>query len=581
MATMLKKKDKAFLDRLAAEGRGKDSIIAHINPKEAALLRRMGGKGTPHPETGLLEFDGGGDGFTPGTPDPGGAGSTADAAAAQGAAQQAQRDATPFNLDSSYLQQLDTKYNDPNKVQDVINNATSNFYNDPSGFTQTPGGYVPTTGESANLTGWTDTHYTGGQSFLQGIEKGLGPTGIGPILPMLGVAGAAVGLEGLGLLGIGGAEAAGAAAEAGAGAVDAFGVPLAQGAADAIGTGAAVAAPEFGPGVVDLTSVIGQAPDTGLTGVSQIGDAGFSAGLTGNTGTGLFAGGEALGPATVGNAASLGSSALSDTLGTGLNDVTSQLSSDLSAVTETAQAVGPAPGALAGDTGVAAASGDTGALAGDIGADFPVPPIPPDVIPPEPGSSFWNYILGGGGAGGASEFGKSLLGDLGNVAKIAGPVVSGASLASSLNQKSGVNALPQGPQLQGQANQLQSIGNQLTSPLLNGTPLPAGAQAALDQSMQAQKAHLRSTFAGLGMQGSTEETTALNQVDQQTAAQTYQIASQMATQGISAIGGANAVYTQLMQAQLQQDQALQKAIANFSSALAGGTNTKTIQLGVN
>ena len=374
-------------------------------------------------------------------------------------------------------------------------------------------------------------------------------------------------------------------------------MPLAQGAADAIGTGAAVAAPEFGPGVVDLTSVIGQAPDTGLTGVSQIGDAGFSAGLTGNTGTGLFAGGEALGPATVGNAASLGSSALSDTLGTGLNDVTSQLSPALSAFTETAQAVDPATGALAGDTGAAAASGDTGigvsgvqslgeapglATGGNAaGADFPVPPIPPDVIPPEPGSSFWNYILGGGGAGGASEFGKSLLGDLGNVAKIAGPVVSGASLASSLNQKSGVNALPQGPQLQGQANQLQSIGNQLTSPLLNGTALPAGAQAALDQSMQAQKAHLRSTFAGLGMQGSTEETTALNQVDQQTAAQTFQIASQMATQGISAIGGANAVYTQLMQAQLQQDQALQKAIANFSSALAGGTNTKTIQLGVN
>ena len=524
MATMLKKKDKAFLDRLAAEGRGKDSIIAHINPKEAALLRRMGGKGTPHPETGLLEFDGGGDGFTPGTPDPGGAGSTADAAAAQGAAQQAQRDATPFNLDSSYLQQLDTKYNDPNKVQDVINNATSNFYNDPSGFTQTPGGYVPTTGESANLTGWTDTHYTGGQSFLQGIEKGLGPTGIGPILPMAAVAATALTAGAAAPLFAGleaGAGAVEVGAEAGAGAVDAFGVPLAQGAADAIGTAAG------------------------------------------------------------GDAASLGSSALSDTLGTGLNDVTSQLSSDLSAVTETAQAVDPAPGALAGDTGVAAASGDTGALAGDIGADFPVPPIPPDVIPPEPGSSFWNYILGGGGAGGASEFGKSLLGDLGNVAKIAGPVVSGASLASSLNQKSGVNALPQGPQLQGQANQLQSIGNQLTSPLLNGTPLPAGAQAALDQSMQAQKAHLRSTFAGLGMQGSTEETTALNQVDQQTAAQTYQIASQMATQGISAIGGANAVYTQLMQAQLQQDQALQKAIANFSSALAGGTNTKTSQLGVN
>jgi len=470
----------------------------------------MGGKGTPNPKTGLLEFDGGGDSFTPGVQDLGttasGTGNAVvNAATAYGEAQQAQREATPFNLDSAYLQKLNQQFgNDPNKVQDVINNATTNFYNDPSGFTQTPGGYVPTAGESTNLTDYTGQHYTGGQSFLQNLEKGLGPTGIGPILPIAGVAGAALGLEGLGLLGVAGAEAG----AAGAGAVDAFGVPLAQGAADAFGTGAAVAAPEFGPGVVDLTS---------------------------------------------------------------------QLNPALSTFTETAQTVDPTIGATAGD--VDAVSGDTGiGVAGGqpLGADFPVPPIPPDVIPPEPGSSFWNYILGGGGAGGAGGFGKSLLGDLGNVAKIAGPIVSGASLASSLNQKSGVNALPQGPQLQGQANQLQSIGNQLTSPLLNGTALPAGAQAEIDQSKQAQKAHLRSTFAGLGMRGSTEETTALNQVDQQSAAQTFQIAQQLATQGISAIGGANAVYTQLMQAQLQQDQALQKAIANFSSALAGGTNTKNI-----
>jgi len=47
--------------RLAAAGRGKDSILAHINPKEAALLRKHGGKGTPNPNTGIMEFDDGSD----------------------------------------------------------------------------------------------------------------------------------------------------------------------------------------------------------------------------------------------------------------------------------------------------------------------------------------------------------------------------------------------------------------------------------------------------------------------------------------------------------------------------------------
>ena len=42
--------------KLAAAGRGKDSILAHINPKEAALLKNQGGRGEPNPETGIIEF---------------------------------------------------------------------------------------------------------------------------------------------------------------------------------------------------------------------------------------------------------------------------------------------------------------------------------------------------------------------------------------------------------------------------------------------------------------------------------------------------------------------------------------------
>lgn len=41
---------------LAAQGRNGDSILAHITPSEARLLKAMGGSGTINPETGLPEF---------------------------------------------------------------------------------------------------------------------------------------------------------------------------------------------------------------------------------------------------------------------------------------------------------------------------------------------------------------------------------------------------------------------------------------------------------------------------------------------------------------------------------------------
>jgi hypothetical protein len=37
-------------------GRGRDTVLAHITPKEALLLKLMGGRGSVNPQTGLLEF---------------------------------------------------------------------------------------------------------------------------------------------------------------------------------------------------------------------------------------------------------------------------------------------------------------------------------------------------------------------------------------------------------------------------------------------------------------------------------------------------------------------------------------------
>lgn len=44
-------------EMLRSKGRGRDTVLAHITPREAALLKSRGGRGSRNPDTGLLEFD--------------------------------------------------------------------------------------------------------------------------------------------------------------------------------------------------------------------------------------------------------------------------------------------------------------------------------------------------------------------------------------------------------------------------------------------------------------------------------------------------------------------------------------------
>ena len=48
------------MQRLASYGRDGDTMLAHINPQEAALLKKSGGSGTINPDTGLPEYRFGG-----------------------------------------------------------------------------------------------------------------------------------------------------------------------------------------------------------------------------------------------------------------------------------------------------------------------------------------------------------------------------------------------------------------------------------------------------------------------------------------------------------------------------------------
>ena len=61
MSSSLKKSLGVDLSTLAemirSKGRGRDTMLAHITPREAALLKKQGGSGTTNPDTGLLEFE--------------------------------------------------------------------------------------------------------------------------------------------------------------------------------------------------------------------------------------------------------------------------------------------------------------------------------------------------------------------------------------------------------------------------------------------------------------------------------------------------------------------------------------------
>jgi hypothetical protein len=44
-------------EMIRSKGRGKDTMLAHITPREAALLKKQGGSGSINPDTGLPEFE--------------------------------------------------------------------------------------------------------------------------------------------------------------------------------------------------------------------------------------------------------------------------------------------------------------------------------------------------------------------------------------------------------------------------------------------------------------------------------------------------------------------------------------------
>jgi hemoglobin-like flavoprotein len=64
---------------------------------------------------------------------------------------------------------------------------------------------------------------------------------------------------------------------------------------------------------------------------------------------------------------------------------------------------------------------------------------------------------------------------------------------------------------------------------------------------------------------------ALAQIDQNVAAEGYQMVQQLYQEGVQEANMGTALFNQIMQLNQQQSQGLSSSIANFAGALAGGT----------
>ena len=133
----------------------------------------------------------------------------------------------------------------------------------------------------------------------------------------------------------------------------------------------------------------------------------------------------------------------------------------------------------------------------------------------------------------------------------------------------GQQPIPNLSNIESQAQSLAAGGQTLLGPL-EGGPLPAGAQSAINQGVQSAQAAIRSKYASMGLSGSPMEQDELNQAQETAIQQQFQVAQQMAGVGAQITGLDISTYNDIINAKLTQDKELQDAIASFAGAAAGG-----------
>jgi hypothetical protein len=254
--------DMAGLAQLIkSKGRGRDTVLAHITPKEAALLKSRGGRGSINPDTGLPEYDdegstdfGGGSGisYSPQTFDYGAFNSTLSSAPDQGTGLQLPQATVSDQGQISYDQPLGIDTAPTDAAQSLPTpGITTGTPEDVSQFQQTEqqvaqdlSGYG---GGGAPATTDTTGKDSGGTSWLKDLLSAAG--GAAGLLKLAGTAG-------VGALGANYAQQAAQQGQAAANQIGAMAQPVQQRAAAA---------------QQQLGNIAGQAQNYGQQAVNAIG----------------------------------------------------------------------------------------------------------------------------------------------------------------------------------------------------------------------------------------------------------------------------------------------------------------------
>lgn len=111
--------------------------------------------------------------------------------------------------------------------------------------------------------------------------------------------------------------------------------------------------------------------------------------------------------------------------------------------------------------------------------------------------------------------------------------------------------------------------------------LPAGAQALVQQNLDANVAAIKTKYAGLGMSGSSAETQDINAARNQALAQTFAIGQSLAQSGLQEVTSSSGleanILNQIMNAETAQNTQLGDALASFAGASVDGGRTPVAQ----
>lgn len=148
--------------------------------------------------------------------------------------------------------------------------------------------------------------------------------------------------------------------------------------------------------------------------------------------------------------------------------------------------------------------------------------------------------------------------------------LAGSQLLSPLLQNiTGSGLTSQEKALLANAQPAINAANQLVGSEASGV-LPPGQEAGVDQALQSDIANIKARYASMGMSGSSAEQQDIANAQQSAVAQRAQLAQQATTTGLNALQLTDSVYQTLVTDQLNRQQELSNAFANFFSSVGEG-----------